>query len=86
MSFGLPRQGHKVTTYEGVAGFSASLETELLLLVAGSLSSGDTFYEKDESRNPCPVSWIRNGEWRTRAPLACLASPSDNEGALEKLE
>ena len=31
-----------------------------------------------------PMSWIRNGGWRTRAPLAYLASPSDNEGALEE--
>ena len=48
MSFNPPKKG--VTTYEGGTGFLASLETELLLLVAGILFSGDTFYEKDQSR------------------------------------
>jgi 60 kDa SS-A/Ro ribonucleoprotein len=50
MSFNPPRQGHKVATYEGGTGFLARPEAELLLLVAGSLFSGDSYYEKDESR------------------------------------
>jgi len=50
MSFNPPKQGHKATTYEGGAGFLARPENELLILVAGSLFSGDAFYEKDQSR------------------------------------
>jgi 60 kDa SS-A/Ro ribonucleoprotein len=53
MSFNPPKQKqghHKVATYEGGTGFLSSPETELLLLVAGSLFSGDTYYEEDESR------------------------------------
>jgi 60 kDa SS-A/Ro ribonucleoprotein len=48
MSFNPPKKG--VTTYEGGTGFLARPEAELLLLVAGSLFSGDSHYEKDESR------------------------------------
>ncbi len=51
MSFNTPKQTKGVVwTYEGGVGYSASPETELLLLVAGSLFSGDTFYEGEPLR------------------------------------
>jgi hypothetical protein len=50
MSFNQSKKGHNLDTYEGGTGFRASPETELLLTVAGALFSGDTHYEKDQSR------------------------------------
>jgi 60 kDa SS-A/Ro ribonucleoprotein len=51
MSFNVPKRAQRVAlTYEGGTGYLASPEMELLLLVAGSLFSGDTFYEGDLSR------------------------------------
>jgi hypothetical protein len=51
VSFNAPKQTKGVAwTYEGGVGYLASPETELLLLVAGSLFSGDTFYEGEPLR------------------------------------
>ncbi len=50
MSFN-PKPRHRgPSTYEGGRAYLATPEMELLLLVAGSLFSGDTFYEGDPSR------------------------------------
>jgi 60 kDa SS-A/Ro ribonucleoprotein len=50
MSFN-PKAGHQgPSTYEGGRAYLAAPEMELLLLLAGSLFSGDTFYEGDLSR------------------------------------
>ena len=53
MSFNGYRRGGLFphTTHQGGKGYPASPEVELLLLVAGSLFSGDTFYEAEGERH-----------------------------------
>lgn len=53
MSFNTSRKSRSdagILTYEGGRGFAPSAAMELLLLVTGSLFSGDTFYEGDVER------------------------------------
>jgi hypothetical protein len=50
MSFNPKLKSQGTRTYEGGKGYLATPEMELLLLIAGSLFSGDTFYERDSSR------------------------------------
>lgn len=53
MSFNTSRKSRsdaEILTHEGGRGFAPSAAMELLLLVTGSLFSGDTFYERDIHR------------------------------------
>jgi len=67
VSFNVPRQAKGVVwTYEGGIGYLARPETELLLLVAGSLFAGDAYYEQDP---------LRRGRFYQLTRKLCLKDP-----------